>query len=194
MASATPTIALPSGLIQSVDVPVGLGLPPAVGETDIVGAASAIIGRHVLPRHSSGTPVASHRRHHEAIAQDQPVVDAQWREKHVDPSVAEAKKKVKQFEAELKKLKAAGPKRETAMAVRDDDQIADAQIRIRGIEKQRGEKVPRGFLQVALHLRRDARREAVFPKWRRRSMIAVAREQLTKRKPDTRLQGPWHSD
>ena len=41
--------------------------------------------------------------------------------------------------------------RKTTMAVRDDDEIADTQIRVRGIEKQRGEKVPRGFLQVAMN-------------------------------------------
>jgi hypothetical protein len=66
-----------------------------------------------------------------------------------DPAAAEARQKVKQLEAELKKLKAAGPVRETTMAVRDDDEIADAQIRVRGIEKQRGDKVARGFIRVA---------------------------------------------
>jgi hypothetical protein len=37
-----------------------------------------------------------------------------------------------------------------AMSVLDDEKPADAQIRVRGVEKQRGEAVPRGFLQVAL--------------------------------------------
>jgi hypothetical protein len=34
--------------------------------------------------------------------------------------------------------------------VREDDAVADVQIRVRGVEKQRGEAVPRGFLRVAL--------------------------------------------
>jgi hypothetical protein len=59
-------------------------------------------------------------------------------------------KHVKKLEAELKALKKDGPARENAMTVQDDDQPADTQIRVRGVEKQRGETVPRGVLQVAL--------------------------------------------
>ena len=54
------------------------------------------------------------------------------------------------LELELKKLKKNGPARAMAMSVQDDDKPADVQIRIRGVEKQRGDNVPRGFLQVAL--------------------------------------------
>jgi hypothetical protein len=57
---------------------------------------------------------------------------------------------VKQLEAQLKKLNKDGPARETAMAVQDSGEIAGTQIRVRGVEKQRGDTVPRGFLQVAL--------------------------------------------
>ena len=66
------------------------------------------------------------------------------------PARAAAAKNVQQLEASLKKLKKDGPTRDTAMAVHDDEQIADVQIRVRGVEKQRGEKVPRGLLRVAL--------------------------------------------
>ncbi len=67
------------------------------------------------------------------------------------PERAAAAKLVKQLETKLKKLVKDGPVRETAMAVHDAlDDVGGTQIRIRGIEKQRGEKVPRGFLQVAL--------------------------------------------
>ena len=59
-------------------------------------------------------------------------------------------KRVKRLETDLKKLKKNGPARAMTMAVQDDDKPADVQIRIRGVEKQRGEAVPRGFLQVAL--------------------------------------------
>ncbi len=62
----------------------------------------------------------------------------------------ESARKLKRLEAQLKKLTKEGPARETAMAVADAEEIAAAQIRVRGIEKQRGESVPRGFLQVAL--------------------------------------------
>jgi hypothetical protein len=67
-----------------------------------------------------------------------------------NPERAAAAKRVRKLEAEVKKLKKDGPARDTAMAVRDDDKIEDVQVRVRGVEKQRGEIVPRGFLQVAL--------------------------------------------
>ncbi len=67
-----------------------------------------------------------------------------------DPERAAAAKRVKLLERELKQLTKAGPQRETAMAVREDDEIADTHLRVRGLEKQRGEMAPRGFLQVAL--------------------------------------------
>jgi len=67
------------------------------------------------------------------------------------PATAEAAKGIKQLEVKLKKLAKEGPTRETAMAVHDAvADVGGTQIRVRGIEKQRGEKVPRGFLQVAL--------------------------------------------
>ncbi len=59
-----------------------------------------------------------------------------------------AKNKVKELEAAFKKLSKEGPVRDLTMAVADDDKILDAQLRIRGVERQRGETVPRGFLQV----------------------------------------------
>ena len=55
-----------------------------------------------------------------------------------------------------------GAPRHTTMAVHEDSEIADTQIRVRGVEKQRGETVPRGFLQVALRTRahRSRKRKA----------------------------------
>ncbi len=67
-----------------------------------------------------------------------------------NPARDAAAKLVKKLEADLKKLVKEGPKRPMTMTVFDDSQSADTQIRVRGIEKQRGETVPRGFLQVAL--------------------------------------------
>jgi len=67
-----------------------------------------------------------------------------------NPAMNAAAKQVKELEAELKKIKKDGPIRETAMAVHDDAEIADTQIRVRGVQKQRGDTVPRGFLHVAL--------------------------------------------
>jgi hypothetical protein len=80
--------------------------------------------------------------------------------KEVNPvAKSDLVRQVEKLETELKKLTKEGPVRETAMAVRDDDTVADTRIRIRGVEKQRGESVPRGFLQVAM-----ARETAPVPK------------------------------
>jgi hypothetical protein len=59
-------------------------------------------------------------------------------------------KRVKEMEAAVKSLKKQAPPRDTAMSVADDPKPAGTCIRVRGVEKQRGELVPRGFLQVAL--------------------------------------------
>ena len=65
-------------------------------------------------------------------------------------AAADSKKRVRELEAAIKKAIKEGARRETTMAVEDDPHAADTQIRIRGVERQRGETVPRGFLQVAL--------------------------------------------
>ena len=70
-----------------------------------------------------------------------------------------AKQRVKELEEALKKLTKDGPSRDTAMAVAEDETKEDAQIRIRGVEKQKGDSIPRGFLQVAL------REDATAPKF-----------------------------
>ena len=57
--------------------------------------------------------------------------------------------RVKDLDATMKKMTAEGPRRPSVMAVREDEEIADTQIRIRGLVAQRGATVPRGFLQVA---------------------------------------------
>lgn len=67
----------------------------------------------------------------------------------------DARKKVRELEASLKKLSQQGPFRDTAMAVRDEEHIGDTQLRIRGVERQKGDSVPRGFLQVALTTRQE---------------------------------------
>ena len=74
----------------------------------------------------------------------------QKRTKRDDSPQAAARKELAALEAQLKQLASDGPKRPQTMAVHDDPQAGDTQIRVRGIERQRGEKVPRGFLQVAL--------------------------------------------
>jgi mono/diheme cytochrome c family protein len=58
-------------------------------------------------------------------------------------------RRVQELEAALKALKKDAPARDTAMTVADDPQPAGTHLRVRGVEKQRGELVPRGFLQVA---------------------------------------------
>ncbi len=69
----------------------------------------------------------------------------------VDPEARKAAADLRNREAELKKLVAGGPKREQAMSVREaTGEIGDTEIRIRGVARSLGPKVPRGLLQVAL--------------------------------------------
>ena len=56
---------------------------------------------------------------------------------------------VKELEAELKKLTESGPKRPLYMSVKEEEKIDDTFVHIRGLVSNQGEKVPRGFLQVA---------------------------------------------
>ena len=62
---------------------------------------------------------------------------------------ADLKEEVKHLDKELKPLTAKLKSRPLAMAVKEDPKPTDSAIRIRGVEKQKGEIVPRGFLQVA---------------------------------------------
>jgi hypothetical protein len=55
----------------------------------------------------------------------------------------------KQLEAELKKLTESAPPKPVAMAVLEGPKIADTYVCIRGSVHNKGETVPRGFLQVA---------------------------------------------
>jgi hypothetical protein len=65
--------------------------------------------------------------------------------------------RVKSLESEMKALVEKGPKRATAMTVREvAEDIGDTQIRIRGLVNQRGDKVPRGFLTVCAHTERPS--------------------------------------
>ncbi len=66
-----------------------------------------------------------------------------------DPATAAAQKKVKTLEAQLKKLQAAHPERPEVMSVAEHEDNGDSPIHIRGSIRNLGEKVPRGFLQVA---------------------------------------------
>ena len=72
-----------------------------------------------------------------------------------EPSDPEARKvaaELRTLESDLKKIVAGGPKRAQAMGVREaTGEIGDTEIRIRGIARSLGPKVPRGLLQVALN-------------------------------------------
>jgi hypothetical protein len=60
-----------------------------------------------------------------------------------------ASDEVKRLEAALKKLVESGPKRPMAMSVKEEEEIGDAQIHIRGSVHTLGQKARRGFLQAA---------------------------------------------
>ncbi len=64
------------------------------------------------------------------------------------PENNKAAEEVKKLEAELKKLTDTGPVRAMAMAVKEA-KVEDCHILIRGVLENRGEKAPRGFLQIA---------------------------------------------
>jgi hypothetical protein len=57
--------------------------------------------------------------------------------------------KLRQLEERLKKLTEAGPKRETALSVTEEEAIEDARVHVRGSVHNQTDKAPRGFLQVA---------------------------------------------
>ena len=63
--------------------------------------------------------------------------------------VAELRKEIKALDKELKPLTQKLKARPLAMTVKEDPEPTDSAIRIRGVEKNKGKIVPRGFLQVA---------------------------------------------
>jgi hypothetical protein len=50
----------------------------------------------------------------------------------------------------MKALEKVAPARSVAMAVGESTEIGDTEIRVRGVAKQKGARVPRGFMQVAM--------------------------------------------
>jgi Protein of unknown function (DUF1549)/Protein of unknown function (DUF1553)/Planctomycete cytochrome C len=70
-------------------------------------------------------------------------------DKEATKAAQAATKALRALEGEMKALKATAPPRPVAMSVRDEDDIADTEVRVRGIVHNIGPKVPRGFLQVA---------------------------------------------
>jgi hypothetical protein len=88
------------------------------------------------------------KKHEEAVAALQMRIKAgRSGSAGASPSPAALKK----LEDELKKLEASGPKRPMTMTVLEEKEIADTQVHIRGSVHNLGEKVPRGFLQVATY-------------------------------------------
>jgi hypothetical protein len=65
----------------------------------------------------------------------------------VDDTGADAT--LERLQAELKRLRAAGPKRDMVMSVEEEPRIEDARVHARGSVHTLGEVVPRGFLRVA---------------------------------------------
>ncbi len=66
----------------------------------------------------------------------------------------EAKKaadEINRIEAEIKRLLGSAPQRPMVMSVKEEKEIGDAQVHIRGTVHNLGPKVPRGFLAAATH-------------------------------------------
>lgn len=79
------------------------------------------------------------------LVEDSAILESQERNEYV----AALKEEVKGLESELKPLNARIKSRPKAMVIKEDPKPTDSAIRIRGVEKNKGEIVPRGFLQVA---------------------------------------------
>ena len=79
------------------------------------------------------------------LIEDQEFLDDQTREAYL----ADLKKEVKSLEAELKSVSGFIQSRPLTMSVKERDIPSDAAIRIRGVERDKGEIVPRGFLSIA---------------------------------------------
>ncbi len=71
------------------------------------------------------------------------------RRPHPSPSPAVDTGSLRSLEAELKRLKASGPSRPTAMTVLESPKPGDIRVHIRGSVHTLGDRVPRGFLRVA---------------------------------------------
>lgn len=89
--------------------------------------------------------------------QDQPAAkDAQSKDKETKKEAPADEKtrgmdELKRLEAELKNLTESGPKRPLTMSVREESEIADTQVHVRGSVHNLGPAAPRGFLQVATY-------------------------------------------
>jgi hypothetical protein len=67
------------------------------------------------------------------------------------PAHAKADQRLPEMEAELKRIKVNGPKRDVVMTVAEEAKIGDARVHVRGSVHNLGELAPRGFLRVATY-------------------------------------------
>jgi hypothetical protein len=68
-----------------------------------------------------------------------------------NPEIAAATAKVKELEADLRKLAKKLPPRPQAMVIAEHEEHGDTKVHIRGNIRNLGEVVPRGFIQAAFH-------------------------------------------
>jgi hypothetical protein len=87
----------------------------------------------------------------EEAASSEPVANNEAKKKE-QPQVATKEQltsEIKTLEKNIADLQAAGPRRDLAMAVTDLETVGNIPVSIRGLVRNPGEIVPRGFLQVA---------------------------------------------
>jgi hypothetical protein len=65
-------------------------------------------------------------------------------------ALEKAKQEMAAMNSRMKALEKVAPARSVAMVVGESSEIADTEIRVRGVAKQKGARVPRGFMQVAM--------------------------------------------
>ncbi|HEX8913220.1 MAG TPA: DUF1553 domain-containing protein [Humisphaera sp.] len=101
---------------------------------------------HVIVDAVLFVPVDELPEFHAAVKAREPAVATATTKPTTAPAVTQAD--LKRLEAELKKLKDSGPKRETVVSVLEEKQVADAQVHVRGSVQNLGAVVPRGFLSA----------------------------------------------
>jgi hypothetical protein len=116
------------------------------------------LGRHRFERNGQGYVLVSNEGTKGTVVADAvqflPVGDDAARVADASRSgpataASQASAEVREMESQLKRLKAALPKRDLAMSVLEEPKIEETRVHVRGSVHNLGEPAPRGFLQVA---------------------------------------------
>ncbi|HEY2158083.1 MAG TPA: DUF1553 domain-containing protein, partial [Isosphaeraceae bacterium] len=110
----------------------------------------ASLGRHRFEKNGQGYVLVANEGTTGHVVADAVAfvpVDASGRVASIGKAAADDT--VPKLEAELKRLRANGPKRETVLAVEEVPRVEETRVHVRGSVHNLGEPAPRGFLRVA---------------------------------------------